>query len=334
MPASADVCPGCGATVAAKDNFCELCGRQLAAAQVSADSTVAVTCRGCGSSAWTADGYCEQCGHKAPAGRDHVEIDLGVVAGVTDRGRRHHRNEDAMALLCTQTRAGPVALAVVCDGVSTSHRPDEASLTAAEEALRVLTAEVRVGTSSLDAVTTATNAAQRAVGDLAQESDDAPATTIVCACVTADTVTIGWVGDSRAYWLPADDLGARLLTRDDSVGAELVAVGMLTEAEVAGSSHEHVLTRWLGADAEHSEPHSASFEPHGLGAVLLCSDGLWNYQPSASGLAELMPSTALANLAEAAAQLVEFALDRGGEDNITAVLASFPPNGTPSPPQR
>lgn len=273
----------------------------------------------------TADGYCEQCGYKAASGRDHVEIDLGSLAGVTDRGRRHNRNEDAMALALTQTPAGPAALAVVCDGVSTSQQPDEASLVAAEDALRVLTAEVRAGTSSVDALAAAIIAAQKAVGDMAQGSENAPATTIVCACVTADAVTIGWVGDSRAYWLPVDDSDARLLTHDDSVGAEMVAIGLLTETEAVGASQGHVLTRWLGADAENAEPHSASFEPSGPGAVLLCSDGLWNYQPSAARLADLAPAPALSNLARAAVRLVEFALDRGGEDNITAVLASFPP---------
>jgi serine/threonine protein phosphatase PrpC len=273
----------------------------------------------------TADGYCEQCGHKAPSGREHVEIDLGSLVGITDRGRRHHRNEDAMALAVTHTPAGRASLAVVCDGVSTSHRPDEASLAAAEKALRVLTAEVRAGTSSLDAIAAATVAAQQVVSAIAPESANAPATTIVCACVTADAVTIGWVGDSRAYWLPADDSDARLLTRDDSIGAELVAVGALTETEAVGSSQGHVLTRWLGADAEQGEPHCASFAPPGPGAVLLCSDGLWNYQPSAAGLAELAPPPARENLAGAAARLVQFALDCGGEDNITAVLAPFPP---------
>ena len=332
-PAAAGACPGCGTTVAGLDNFCERCGRELAAAQVSVGSTAAATCRSCGSTARTADGYCERCGQKAPAGRDHVEIDLGALAGVTDRGRRHQRNEDAVALFLTHTPAGPAALAVVCDGVSTSHRPDEASLTAANEALRVLTAEVRAGATGEQAVIAAAIAAQDAVSDLAGESENAPATTIVCACVTPDAVTIGWVGDSRAYWIPADDSAARVLTRDDSLGAELVAVGALTETEAAGSSHEHVLTRWLGADAEHVDPHAAAFKPQGPGMVLLCSDGLWNYRPSASGLAELVRPRASANLADAAAGLVEFALDHGGEDNISAVLASFPPNVTPSPPQ-
>lgn len=274
----------------------------------------------------TADGFCEQCGHKAPSGRDHVEIDLGTLAGVTDRGWRHGRNEDAMALAVTQTPRGPAALAVVCDGVSTSHRPDDASLAATETALRVLIAEMRTGTPASEALTAATAAAQKAVSDMAAGSEDAPATTIVCACVAADSVAVSWVGDSRAYWLSADHSDARLLTRDDSLGEALVAAGALTETEAVESPEGHVLTRWLGADAEHTgPPHTTSFEPAGPGVLLLCSDGLWNYEPSAAGLAALMQQAAVENLAEAAASLAEFALDRGGEDNITAVLASFPP---------
>jgi serine/threonine protein phosphatase PrpC len=316
-------CPRCGTPAAATDNYCEGCGRELATAEVSVGSAAVPVCQYCGSSAMTAEGYCEQCGRKAPTARDHVEIDFGSLAGVTDRGLRHQRNEDAMALAMTQTPAGPAALAVVCDGVSTSHRPDDASLAAAETAIRVLTAEVRVGTPAANALTSATVAAQQSVADMAAGSDDAPATTIVCACLTADAVTVCWVGDSRAYWLPATGSDARVLTQDDSLGETLVAAGALTETEAVESPHGHVLTRWLGADADHAEPHTASFEPLGPGVLLLCSDGLWNYEPAASGLAALiLPAE---NLASAATALVEFALDRGGEDNITAVLASFPP---------
>lgn len=323
--ASAGLCPHCATPVAATDNFCERCGHELAVIRVSAASSAAAPCQNCGSSAMTADGYCEQCGHKALSGRDHLEIDLGSLAGVTDRGRHHHRNEDAMALATTATPAGPVALAVVCDGVSTSRRPDEASLAAAETALRVLAAEVRTGSSAAAALTSAAAAAQKTVGDMAAGSEDAPATTIVCACVATEAVTVCWVGDSRAYWLPADGREPRLLTRDDSLGEDLVEAGALTETEAVESPHGHVLTRWLGADAERAEPHTTSFEPPGPGVLLLCSDGLWNYQTSATGLAELLPPATFENLASAAAGLVEFALDCGGEDNITAVLASFPP---------
>src|SRR5436190_7750915 len=70
-----------------------------------------------------------------PEGTDRIETDLEVVAGVTDRGHSHERNEDAMAL--GRWPDGTVA-AVVCDGVSTSLAPQHASRTAADTALDVL----------------------------------------------------------------------------------------------------------------------------------------------------------------------------------------------------
>src|SRR4029077_5513019 len=143
-------------------------------------------------------------------------------------------------------------LAVVCDGVSTSQRPDDASLAAAEAAIRVLAADASTHTPAHDPLTStpaaaalrsAPVAARGSVRDMAADSVGAPATRIVCASVTASAVTVCWVGDSRAYWLSADHGDARLLTRDDSLGEHLVAAGALTEAEAVESPHGHVLTR-------------------------------------------------------------------------------------------
>src|SRR2546430_13202699 len=98
-----------------------------------------------------------------PSSRDHAEVDLGPAAGVTDRGLRHHRNEDAMALATEQAPAGPTVLAAVCDGVSTSARPDEASMAAVQAALPVLMAAVREGTDLQAASLAAVAAARRSV---------------------------------------------------------------------------------------------------------------------------------------------------------------------------
>ena len=64
---------------------------------------------------------------------------------MTDRGLRHSRNEDAMALAGVVGPSGPAAVAVVCDGVSSAPRADEASLVAVRAAVRVLLAAVRSG---------------------------------------------------------------------------------------------------------------------------------------------------------------------------------------------
>jgi serine/threonine protein phosphatase PrpC len=82
-----------------------------------------------------ADGYCEECGMLAGRPRDHLEADGGAAgAAVSDRGRRHHRNEDAMWLAVGDQAAD----VVVCDGVSASYDPDAASDLAARTAGELL----------------------------------------------------------------------------------------------------------------------------------------------------------------------------------------------------
>jgi serine/threonine protein phosphatase PrpC len=132
-----------------------------------------------------------------------VELDVGLTAGVTDRGLRHSRNEDAMALASTMSTRGPAAVAVVCDGVSSAPRADEASLTAVRAAVRVLLAGVRAGDDPATASAAAATAGGAALADLVGP-EGAPAATYASAVVATDGVTVCWLGDSRVYWLAAD----------------------------------------------------------------------------------------------------------------------------------
>ena len=320
-------CMSCGGPASPQDNFCESCGTELAPASVSNDEPAAAqACRVCPSAPVSGDGYCEVCGRKAPGSRDHQEVDLGLLAGVTDRGLRHYRNEDAMALATADTPSGPVALAVVCDGVSTSDCADEASLAAARAAIGVLLTAVRRGEDLPAASVAAVRSACEAVTSLDSPLGNAPSATFVSAVMSCAAVTVCWLGDSRAYWLASSpDSAAQRLTRDDSMAEELVLAGLLSEADALASPQAHIVTRWVGEGIDEVEPHVATFEPPGAGALLLCSDGLWNYQPEAGKLAELALPTALTDPPAAAAGLVNFALDAGGGDNVTVVLAPFPP---------
>jgi serine/threonine protein phosphatase PrpC len=331
-PPGGITCPNCGAAVSPEDNFCEACATELAPAVVSGESpTNAAVCAYCQSAQIGADGYCESCGHKVPSSRDHTEIDLGTLAGVTDRGLRHRRNEDAMALATAEPASGPAAVAVVCDGVSSTRRPDEASLAAAQAAVQVLLARVRTGDDLIEASRDAVSAAQEAVenlGDTPGSSPwkDPPSATFVSAVMTGEAVTLCWLGDSRAYWLGAGpDAAAQRLTLDDSVAGEMVAAGLMSEADALALPQAHVVTGWVGADSGGAAPHVARFEPPGPGVLLLCSDGLWNYQPEAAKLAELALPLAVTNPLGAASALVTFAIESGGADNVTVVLAPFPP---------
>jgi serine/threonine protein phosphatase PrpC len=325
-------CPTCGEPVGATDSFCESCGTELAPAVVSTASPgYTPECPVCSvdpsapPGAVSPEGYCESCGRKVPSGRDHAELDLGLLAGVTDRGLRHSRNEDAMALATAATPGGQVAIAVVCDGVSSSPRPDEASLAAAQTAVRVLLTSARRGDDPAESSVAAVHSAHKALTALSSPGQ-APSATYVSAVVSGDAVTVCWLGDSRAYWLPAGPDGAAArLTIDDSVAEQLVARGAMAEADAMASPQAHVITGWLGADLTEPEPHLSRFEPVGRGVVLVCSDGLWNYRPDAASLAELALPAALSDPLGTAASLVKFALDAGGVDNITVVLIPFPP---------
>jgi serine/threonine protein phosphatase PrpC len=105
----------------------------------------------------------------------------------------------------------------------------------------------------------------------------------------------------------------------------MVAAGLLSEAEALRLPQAHVVTGWVGADSGGTSPHVARFEPPGRGVLLLCSDGLWNYQPEAGKLADMALPQALDDPLGAAMGLVNFALESGGMDNVTVVLAPFPP---------
>lgn len=253
------------------------------------------------------------------AERDHLEADAGLLAGVTDRGVRHQRNEDAMALSAVDGPDGRVGLAVVCDGVSSTPRPDEASSTAVRAAMDVLT-EMAIAGDDPDITSRAgLHAASAALARLAGD-DGAPAATYVSALISGRDVTVCWVGDSRVYWLAEGD-GSRRLTADDSVAGELVEAGLLTEEAAMASAHAHVITKWLGANLPDPKPHLARFTSPGPGVLLICTDGLWNYLPEAAGLAGLALPRALTDPLGAASELVEFAVEAGGADNITVVLA-------------
>ncbi len=91
-----------------------------------------------------------------------MKEDLGQVAGVSDRGLRHSRNEDAMHFAVAETTSGPVAVAIVSDGVSSAPRPDEASWTAVNTGITVLAEGAERGEDPAEVSKMAVKAAGRA----------------------------------------------------------------------------------------------------------------------------------------------------------------------------
>ncbi|MDK1474442.1 protein phosphatase 2C domain-containing protein [Streptomyces sp. 549] len=305
-------------------------GAQAAAAPSPAVPAGQRACAACGAGAVDRDGYCETCGHAQPRERDHMETELHGVAAASDRGLRHHRNEDAYGVDVVPLADGsPAVVAVVCDGVSSSSRPEEASAAAAEAACGHLNVVLPRGAQPQQALHESLEVAARAVSALAAEGhspeQNAPACTMVSAVVAGGLLSVGWIGDSRAYWIPEDRAApAARLTEDDSWAAQMVAAGLMEEAEAYADPRAHAITGWLGADSYELDPHTASFTPDRAGVVLVCTDGLWNYAEAAEQLAAVVPADARARPMAAARFLVEYALSGGGHDNVTVAVIPFP----------
>ena len=351
-------CPTCHAAVGASEQFCEACGTALSPTVVAAEPSpidqstqetpvpddlagTASTCQACGGQV-SSDGYCGTCGARAPRLRDHfVEQPAPWVAAVCDRGIRHTRNEDAVAL-AADPEPGSRAVLVVCDGVSNSMDSDVASLAAARAARDVLGSSRSRGMgtpSSLVAAViarleAATDAASEAVIAVSRNAKDIagvrnPAScTFVAAVVELDLLVVGSVGDSRAYWLP-DAGSATALTLDDSFAQEQIASGV-PRVEAESGPQSHAITRWLGVDAPDHTPTTASMTLTEPGWLMVCSDGLWNYCSPAQDLAALVQQTASTSPADAepltlAGALVDWANAQGGQDNITVALARIHP---------
>lgn len=280
-------------------------------------------CPSCRSPVHDDDRFCERCGARLeenPEPSDRVELDLGRAAAVSDRGRVHHRNEDAFFLEVTD---GGGVTAVVCDGISSASAGNVAAREAAAAAGTVLArAMARDDSDARQATVEALQAADGAVERVewttrTQRVD--PSCTLVSALCRGPEIVIGWAGDSRAYWI--DDAGVSQLTVDDSFAAEGISKGLLTPAQAAQSPFMHSITNWVGPAAPERAPRLTVLTPRGAGRLLLCTDGLWNYAPTVAGLAELIDALpSAASPAAIARLLADAAVARGGRDNITVVV--------------
>jgi len=251
--------------VAPADRFCEDCGGSLSTLRkvaIPRPPSTDAPCTDCGNDAHF-DEYCNVCGHRR-AQPDRDEASLGAMALITDRGIEHARNEDAAAagMLVGSDAAAPDAIAVVvCDGVSSSDEAHKAAVAASTAGVDAMLTAIASSKKPRAAMLAGLDTAAKAAVAAGVDSEAAPSCTYTAAIVIptarAAHITVGNVGDSRAYWLPEPPGAAQQLTVDDSLSQELITAGASPDSEAVRRG-AHTLTRWLGAD---SDPHPRRFAP-------------------------------------------------------------------------
>ena len=335
------ICPACVIEMPEEDLFCENCGLKLGDPAPDAPEAPQARCIcGAPASETDEDGFCLRCGLRArrsesaeparePDPTDRIEQQLSPqFAAVSDRGRRHAKNEDRFGIL----EIGEAYAMVVCDGVSTSQTAEVASTVVTAAILESLSISLSAATPP-DANPDASAAIRHAIAAGAAAlnahtnpytEENPPSTTVVAALVIAGAATIGWLGDSRAYWIDLSNSIAIPLTHDHSWLNAVVGAGEMTPELAARSPQAHAITRWVGADAV------ADLEidivrhplPASNGILLLCTDGLWNYFPTPEAMAGIVQNASQSgqDALAIARQLVDLANRRGGHDNITAAV--------------
>ena len=233
-------------------------------------------------------------------------MSLGRSFGGTNPGRKRRRNEDAF--VCEPP------LFAVADGMGGAQAGEIASSLAAAALAGADIADSDGEAVVVQLIQEANRRVhQRAVDD---ESATGMGTTMTVALFHSDgTVSIGHVGDSRAYL--HRDGRLEQLTEDHSLVAELVRRGELSPEEAEVHPQRSVITRALGTDPD-VDVDTFTVQAQEGDLFLLCSDGLTT-MVDVEGITGVVDRNRH-DLHAAARALIREANERGGDDNITAIV--------------
>jgi serine/threonine protein phosphatase PrpC len=222
---------------------------------------------------------------------------LGAYAGGTDPGRRRRRNEDSYVI--------DPPLFAVADGMGGAQ--------AGEVASKLAAGAIKEHGADVESLVQEANRRvhQRSLED---PNTSGMGTTLTVAAVEDGVVSIGHVGDSRAYLVRDGNL--EQLTEDHSLVGELMRTGKLSPEEAGSHPQRSMITRALGTDPN-VDVDMFSVEPRIGDLFLLCSDGLTSMVDDREILR--LVGEKRGDLQELVKVLIKAANKGGGEDNITVV---------------
>jgi len=245
-----------------------------------------------------------------------------VSAGLTDVGRKRNHNEDSFLI------DDELQLYVVADGMGGHAGGGTASRIAVETIDKELrrAREARdnpfISTGNLqdsplpEALRIAVEKACLAIFTAAQADPRlvGMGTTVISLLVRDDHAFFAHVGDSRAYLVRGDLI--QQISEDHSLVNEQIKAGMITPEEAKHSRYKNIITRSVGFEEEvQVDVMGVVAEPGDT--FLLCSDGLANMLEDKE-LHEVVRSAE--SLEAIPRRLVDFANERGGDDNITVIV--------------
>lgn len=243
-------------------------------------------------------------------------------------GMQRDHNEDTLFTFTSVLAEGindlPFGICMVADGMGGHKNGEIASGVAARVVSKYLVNKVflrflelhkePVDESIQETIQNAVAEAQRAVVRYAPGGG----TTLTCAMLVGEQVTVAHIGDSRAYFIYSDGR-IQKITKDHSLVQRMVEIGEITEVEAQTHPQKNVLLKALGQnDPVKADIQTFQFPKNGF--MLLCSDGLWGLV-SDSEIYRIVSSNS--DPAIACHQLIEMANANGGPDNISVIILTL-----------
>jgi protein phosphatase len=145
------------------------------------------------------------------------------------------------------------------------------------------------------------------------------ATTVTFACTAGHDLLTAHVGDSRAYVLRRGG-GLERLTRDQTMAQSLADAGAIEQKDVEHHPSRHILTSALATRGVFAQVELKHFRIEDGDRLLVCSDGLTEMVPEDT-LANELGGSAPAD--QVCRRLVDLALEAGGKDNVTVIVAGY-----------
>lgn len=229
----------------------------------------------------------------------------------TDKGLRRESNQDSFLI------NKEMGLFVVADGMGGHSGGEVASLLAVQSVEQVISEFRGRGLPARDLIQKAYEEASHRIYDRAARETQLTGmgTTMVLGYIQGNSLFVGNVGDSRAYLYRRPYLWQ--ITEDHSLVNEQLRAGLIREDQVRQFVGRNVITRSVGYERE-VMPDVLERPVQKGDHLILCSDGL-------SGMVsdELMSETLGSRDKDAAVnELLNRALEAGGEDNVTVLLLS------------
>jgi|SRR5215813_5049988 len=266
------------------------------------------------------------------------------AAGLTDIGLKREMNEDALLLadltnfnfslgacISTGHLSERGALLAVADGMGGAAAGEVASKLAVTTLREELADDANGEAMSLRLIEAVEKTNSR-VWEYAQQHPElrGMGTTLTAAIISNGLAYVAQIGDSRAYLLRGENITQ--VTKDQSLVQRWLDAGILDAEEAQIHQYRNMLSQALGVGPA-VKVALTEFPLYRNDYLLLCSDGLSNkISPQEMGQA-LWKST---SISETCRKLIDEANQRGGEDNITVIVARFdgdtPPAGNEEEP--